>query len=76
MAMRDQNGNVLPFYQEPVELETEGPIAVIGPKVTLLRGGMGGTYVKTVGKSGRAVLKIRAGQAEPVQIVFQVTGEA
>ena len=73
IAMEDQNGAVLPFYQEPVTVETEGPITVIGPKITPLRGGMGGTFVKTTGASGRAVLTLRAGEAEPVQIVFHVT---
>ena len=73
ISMRDQNGNVLPFYQEPVTVETEGPITVIGPKITPLRGGMGGTFVKTTGASGRAVLTLRSGEAKPVQIVFHVT---
>lgn len=45
----DQNNNVQTYCQEPVELITEGPIELIGPSITVLRGGMGGTYVRTTG---------------------------
>ncbi len=45
----DQNDNIVSFYQEPLEIVTEGPVEVIGPRITVLRGGMGGTYVRTVG---------------------------
>ena len=45
----DQDDNVVTYYQEPLEIVTEGPIEVIGPKITVLRGGMTGTYVKTTG---------------------------
>ncbi len=64
--------NVLHFYQEPIVLETEGPIEIIGPKVVSFQGGMTGTYVKTVGKSGNAVLRITSPQAEDIEIQFCV----
>lgn len=48
----DDHGNVLPFYQEPVRLITEGDISIIGPETIALQGGMGGTYVKSLGRSG------------------------
>ncbi|MBR1797126.1 MAG: glycoside hydrolase family 2 protein [Clostridiales bacterium] len=54
----DQNGNVLPFYNGELDLETEGPIRVVGPKRAEIRGGMGGVYVKTTGKLGEASLKV------------------
>ena len=36
----DDHGNVLPFYQEPVRLITEGDISIIGPDTIALQGGM------------------------------------
>ena len=45
-----ENDNIVSFYQEPVVLSTEGPIAIIGPEIISLQGGMGGTYVRTTGE--------------------------
>lgn len=50
---RSDSGNLLPFYQEPVQLTVTGDIALIGPSLISLKGGMGGTYVKVPGQ-GRA----------------------
>ena len=44
---QDEHGNILPFYNEPLTFETEGPIEIIGPKTVALQGGMGGAYVKS-----------------------------
>ena len=73
LTIRDQNGNRLPFYSGTVELAAEGPITVIGPKLVQLRGGCGGTYVKTTGQAGRATLTLKSDQAAPVQIQFDIT---
>ena len=71
----DAYGAVLPFYQDPVQLEAEGPIRLIGPGYAAMRGGMGGTYVRTTGESGKAVLKIRMLNGESRDIVFEVHGK-
>lgn len=71
----DEYGNQVYFYQEPMLLETEGPIAVIGPSVVGLSGGMGGTYVRTTGAAGTAKLIIRTSQTEPIEITFIVKAE-
>lgn len=71
---RDEHENVLNFFEEPVAFEVEGPVELIGPAVVSLHGGMGGTYLKTTGKSGAARLVIRNGQTNPVEIRFLVTG--
>ena len=68
----DESGSVLPFYQEPLFLETKGPIQIIGPAYAALRGGMGGTYVKTVGQSGKALLRISGAHVKPVEIAFEI----
>ena len=72
IRMVDENGNQLPFYQEPVELIVDGPAELIGPSVISLKGGMCGTYIKTIGESGDVTLKIRSGRAEELQLPFKV----
>ena len=75
LALTDQNGCVLPFAQEAASLEAEGPIEIIGPKTAQLRGGLGGTYVKSVGMTGAASLTLSVEGAEPVRIAFTITGK-
>ena len=48
----DENGNVQPYCQESVLLQTEGAVEIIGPKAVSLKGGMAGTYIKSCGKAG------------------------
>lgn len=68
----DDHGNVLPFYQEPVRLITEGDISIIGPDTIALHGGMGGTYVKSLGRYGRGTLLLQSRTAGEVRIPFQI----
>lgn len=70
---QDSHGNVLPFYQEPVRLSTEGDIAIIGPDTISLQGGMGGTYVKSLGKSGQGTLIMHSDTAGEQRISFTVS---
>ncbi|MCR5202346.1 MAG: glycoside hydrolase family 2 protein [Lachnospiraceae bacterium] len=55
----DNNGNVLPFSNDPLILSVEGDIELIGPDVISLQGGMTGTYVKSTGKTGEGKLTIK-----------------
>lgn len=68
----DENGNVLCFYQEPLSLKVEGDIALIGPKEISLKGGMGGTYIKTIGKEGKGRLIMSSTYLEEVVIDFTI----
>ncbi len=68
----DDHGNVLPFYQEPVRLIAEGDISIIGPDTIALQGGMGGTYVKSMGRSGRGALLLQSQTAGEIRIPFQI----
>lgn len=73
IAAVDQNGNVLPFYFGTVVLKAEGPIEVIGPQFVQIRGGYGGTYVKTDGKAeGKAQITLQMENASEVKIPFKV----
>ena len=64
-------GNVLSFSNEPVFLDTIGPIEIIGPKVIALQGGMFGTYIKSNGV-GLAHLRIRDTRGNEKTILFEV----
>ena len=55
----DQNGNLLPYCSEAVQLWVEGPLQILGPSVVPLRGGMAGAYLATTGEAGPAVLHCR-----------------
>ena len=55
----DQNGNLLNYFNDSLILETEGDAKIIGPKVISLSGGMGGTYIKTIQKEGKAKLIVK-----------------
>ena len=67
-----QDGAVLPYYQEPLRLSVNGPAELIGPDVISPRGGMCGTFVKTTGEAGDAVLTIACRGAETVEVRFHV----
>lgn len=67
-----EEGNMLRFSTEPLQLITEGPISIIGPKTTALQSGMGGTYVKTTGKAGKAVLTIQSELMGEEKITFEI----
>lgn len=71
LRVLDQNGNVVNFFNEPVQFETKGDIELIGPSVIALSGGMGGTFVKTTGKSGKGRLVIRTAQMETYETEFE-----
>ncbi|MCM1302935.1 MAG: glycoside hydrolase family 2 protein [Lachnospiraceae bacterium] len=69
--MKDENGNLLPFYQEPVTLKAEGAISLMGPRIISLKGGMGGAFVRTKGERGMGVLTVTAERTEQ-KIEFEV----
>ena len=75
LRMTDQNGNVLSVYNGIIKAEAVGDIAVIGSPYAPINGGMGGLYVKTLGKSGDASLTLTADGCEPVTIPFRIIGK-
>ena len=64
----DEYGNIAPYYQEAVTLRTEGDIGIIGPSVISLKGGCGGTYVKTLGNAGNAKLFVN-----DIEVEYKIT---
>ena len=68
----DENQNVIPFYQEPLKVEVEGPLQIIGHDILSLKGGMGGLYVKTIGEKGTAKVRLTNPQLEAVEVEFEI----
>ncbi len=68
----DEYGNVLPYFNDIVTFDIKGDAEIIGPKTVALSGGMGGTFVKTKGKEGKAKLKIKSPQAKTVDVDFTI----
>ncbi len=54
----DQNENVLEYFNEPVILKVSGDIKLVGPEIISLKGGMGGTYIKSDKKNGTGTLTV------------------
>ena len=75
ISVKDQNGNVLPFFQGPVAAKVTGPAEIIGPKIISIRGGLGGTYIRTTGDEGTVTLSLGGDQVEKIQLTFKVVKE-
>ena len=69
----DEHGNVAPYAQLPVQFTLEGEAELVGPKVVTAEGGMTGTYVRTLGRTGEARLTITTDRTEPVVLIFKIT---
>lgn len=72
IKMVDDEGNLLPYYNDPITFKVDGEIEIIGPNVISLMGGMGGTYIKTIGKKGSGKLTIEAVNGEKTEIDIEV----
>ncbi len=71
LAATDQNGNALPYFNEAVTLKAEGAIELIGPECAILRGGYGGTFVRSRGE-GEGTLTLSLCGAGDVTLDFKV----
>ena len=68
----DENGNVAPYAQLPVQFRLEGAAELVGPDVVTAEGGMTGTYVRSIGRAGEARLTIHTEQTEDVTLIFRI----
>lgn len=62
ICAKDDFGNTAVYYQEPVCLSCTDNLEIIGPNIISLKGGCGGTYVKTKGVAGKAALMINGAE--------------
>ena len=60
----DSHKSLMQYSQRIVEIETEGPIALIGPQLQTLVGGQLTIYIKSENKTGDASVKIKMDQIE------------
>ncbi len=72
VCMTDQNGNPMPYFFGALGVEASGDIEIIGEAPVLLRAGMGGFYVRTKGKPGKASVTLRADGCESVTLDFEI----
>ena len=75
MAVTDDSGNTAIYSKEIIELSCEGCIEIIGPQLLSFQGGSGGTYVRTIGKTGKGVLHIGNKRLGYKDIEFNVKKE-
>ena len=68
----DEYGSPAPYAQLPVTFRLEGAAELVGPETAAAEGGMTGTYVRTTGQTGTAVLTVSTSQTEAVRIAFTV----
>ena len=69
----DEFGNLAPYAQLPVKLSLTGAAELVGPDVVTAEGGMCGTYVRTIGQNGSAVLTVSTALTEAVTVEFAVS---
>ena len=72
LMITDEHGNILPHFNSTVSVKVEGDLELIGPENAPIIGGMGGLYVKTVGKTGKGKLTIEAERLDKQTIYFTI----
>ena len=58
IKITDEYGNVMPFFNRQAQIEVTGDIEILGPALADINGGMGGVYVRSIGKQGKGSVKI------------------
>ena len=71
----DEYGTQAPYAQLPVRFSLTGAAALIGPDTVTAEGGMTGTYVRTVGESGEAILRISADGLPEEEVRFSIQAQ-
>ena len=62
----DSHKSLMQYSQRIVEVETQGPIELIGPNKQTLNGGQLTLYVNSLNKSGNALVKVKMDNIEKV----------
>lgn len=75
VRLLDGCGNLAPYAQLPVTFTVRGDAEIVGPRTAVLEGGSTGTYIKTAGRAGSAVLTVSTAQTEPVDVNFTIREE-
>ena len=72
IRIADEYGNTASYAQLPVSLSISGEAELVGPAVVTAEGGMCGTYVRSIGKAGNAVLTVSCPQCDSVTAEFDI----
>lgn len=72
MKALDENGNLLTYSNDAMNLATEGPIEIIGPKYIALIGGVRAFWIKTTGASGTGIVTITSEKYGDSKIEIEV----
>ena len=68
----DENNAPAPYAQLPVTFTLQGDAQLVGPATVTAEGGMCGSYIRTVGRPGTAVLEISAPGLPPAKLTFTI----
>ena len=68
----DEYGNTLVYSSEPIKVSVSGPIEIIGSDLISLKGGMGGLYLKTIGKAGKAAVTLTSATLGELTIPLEI----
>lgn len=69
----DEYGNLLPYVNDVIRIETTGAVEIIGHTYQSLVGGTLAVYVKTKGEVGTGIVSIKSNELGEGQLIFQVT---
>ena len=75
VQVKDEYHNLASYAQLPLNFITTGPIEIVGPSTVVTEGGMTGTYIKTTGEEGEAILTISTSDCSAITIHFTITKE-
>ena len=73
IQVKDEYHNLASYAQLPLNLITTGPIEIVGPNTVVTEGGMTGTYIRTTGEEGEAILTISTSDCSAITIHFTIT---
>lgn len=76
VQVKDEYHNLASYAQLPLNFITTGPIEIVGPSTVVTEGGMTGTYIKTTGEEGEAILTISTPDCSAITIHFTISKEA
>jgi beta-galactosidase len=69
----DQNGNILPFFDDAVELSVEGAGRLVGPTLASFKGGATGLYIEAGDNAGTITLTARCRPFGEQTVTFTVS---
>ncbi len=71
----DENDNTASYALLPIHFSIEGDAALVGPETAVAEGGMTGTYIRTIGREGKAKLIVNAAGMESAVLEFNIEKE-